>query len=47
MHFGVALWVGMFFCDATGAFDYHLLLYSYTPNTGISDMDGMGHMKGQ
>jgi len=44
--FGVALWVGMFFCDATGTFDYHLLLYSYTPNTGISDMDGMGHMKG-
>jgi hypothetical protein len=42
--FGVALWVGMFFLDATGMFNYHLLLYSYTPNTGISDMDGMGHM---
>ncbi|MGZ3776694.1 MAG: hypothetical protein ACXVI9_03645 [Mucilaginibacter sp.] len=44
--FGVALWIGMFFCDSTGTFDYHLLLYSYTPYTGISDMDGMGHMKG-
>ena len=29
-----------------GIFDYHLLLYSYTPNTGISDMDGIGHMIG-
>lgn len=42
--FGVALWVGMFFLDSTGIFDYHLLLYSYTPNSGMSDMDGMGHM---
>ncbi|HXB33870.1 MAG TPA: hypothetical protein VNV35_10625 [Puia sp.] len=40
------LWVGMFFLDSTGTFDYHLLLYSYTPNTGISDMDGIGHMLG-
>jgi ABC-2 type transport system permease protein len=40
------LWIGMFFLDSTGNFDYHLLLYSYTPNTGISDMDGMGHMIG-
>jgi len=42
--FGVTLWVGMFFLDSTGIFDYHLLLYSYTPNSGMSDMDGMGHM---
>jgi ABC-2 type transport system permease protein len=42
--FGVTLWVGMFFLDATGIFNYHLLLYSYTPDTGISDMDGIGHM---
>ena len=42
--FGVALWVGMFFFDTTGIFDYHLLLYSYTPKSGMSDMDGMGHM---
>lgn len=42
--FGVTLWIGMFFLDSTGMFDYHLLLYSYTPKSGISDMDGMGHM---
>jgi len=42
--FGVTLWVGMFFLDSTGIFNYHLLLYSYTPNSGMSDMDGMGHM---
>ncbi|HEY4195841.1 MAG TPA: hypothetical protein VGM63_09925, partial [Mucilaginibacter sp.] len=44
--FGVTLWIGMFFLDTTGIFNYHLLLFSYTPNTGISDMDGMGHMVG-
>ena len=38
------LWIGMFFLDFTGIFNYHLLLYSYTPNSGITDMDGMGHM---
>ena len=42
--FGVTLWIGMFFLDTTGAFDYHLILYSYTPKSGMSDMDGMGHM---
>jgi ABC-2 type transport system permease protein len=42
--FGVTLWIGMFFLDATGTFDYHLILYSYTPKSGISDMDGIGHM---
>jgi ABC-2 type transport system permease protein len=42
----VPLWIGLFFLDSTGTFDYHLLLYSYTPNTGISDMDGIGHMIG-
>jgi len=41
---GVSFWVGVFFLETTGIFDYHLLLYSYTPNAGISDMDGMGHM---
>ncbi|WP_419702006.1 hypothetical protein [Mucilaginibacter sp. NFX135] len=41
---GVTLWIGFFFLELTGMFNYHLLLYSYTPNTGISDMDGMGHM---
>ncbi|HEY9001741.1 MAG TPA: hypothetical protein VIM89_10340 [Mucilaginibacter sp.] len=42
--FGVTLWIGMFFLDSTGTFDYHLILYSYTPKSGMSDMDGMGHM---
>ncbi|HET6253582.1 MAG TPA: hypothetical protein VFE32_05890 [Puia sp.] len=42
----VPLWVGMFFLDSTGTFNYHLLLYSFTPNTGMSDMDGIGHMAG-
>jgi len=44
--FGVALWVGLFFLDSTGTFDYHLLLFSYTPGSGMSDMDGLGHMVG-
>jgi ABC-2 type transport system permease protein len=38
------LWIGMFFLDTTGTFNYHLLLYSFTPTSGITDMDGMGHM---
>jgi hypothetical protein len=42
----VPLWIGMFFLDSTGTFNYRLLLYSFTPNTGLSDMDGMGHMAG-
>lgn len=41
---GAVFWVGVFFLDTTNIFNYHLLLYSYTPGTGISDMDGMGHM---
>jgi ABC-2 type transport system permease protein len=41
---GVAIWVLMFFLQITGYFTYHLLLYSYTPGFGISDMDGLGHM---
>jgi hypothetical protein len=40
------LWIGMFLLDSSGTFNYHLLLYSFTPDTGISDMDGMGHMVG-
>jgi ABC-2 type transport system permease protein len=43
---GVTLWIGFFFLELTGIFNYHLLLYSYTPNSGLSDMDGMGHMVG-
>ncbi len=41
---GIAVWILMFFLNTTGYFDYHLLLYSYTPGFGISDMDGIGHM---
>ena len=41
---GVTIWVAVFFLRTTGLFNYHLLLYSYTPGFGISDMDGLGHM---
>jgi ABC-2 type transport system permease protein len=41
---GIVVWVLMFFLDSTGTFDYHLLLYSYTPGLRMSDMDGIGHM---
>lgn len=42
--FGVTLWIGMFFLDSTSIFNYHLIMYSYTPGSGFSDMDGLGHM---
>ena len=41
---GITIWVVMFFLRITGYFNYNLLLYSYTPWFGISDMDGLGHM---
>ncbi|HEV3222048.1 MAG TPA: hypothetical protein VGZ90_04180 [Puia sp.] len=41
---GVSIWVLMFFLRVTGTFNYNMLLYSYTPWYGISDMDGLGHM---
>ena len=43
---GVAavLWIGSTLLKATRTFDYHLLIYPYGPETGVSDMDGMGHM---
>ncbi|HWB28310.1 MAG TPA: hypothetical protein VG738_22715 [Chitinophagaceae bacterium] len=43
---GIALWVLFVLANQSGWMDYHLLLYSYTPNFGISDMDGIGHMLG-
>lgn len=45
---GVAtvLWIGAALLHATGTFDYHLLVYPYGPETGPSDMDGIGHMIG-
>lgn len=42
---GVAIWVLVFFLNTTGIFNYNLLIYSYTPWYGISDMDGIGHMQ--
>ena len=42
----VPLWIGLFFLDSTGIFNYRLLMYSYTPNPGFSEMDGVGHMAG-
>jgi ABC-2 type transport system permease protein len=41
---GVFIWVIIFFVRDTGIFNYNLLLYSYAPSSGISDMDGLGHM---
>jgi len=41
---GVFFWVAVFFLRTSGIFNYNLLLYSYTPSYGISDMDGLGHM---
>jgi len=41
---GIALWVLFLLADQSGWMDYHLLLYAQTPNYGISDLDGIGHM---
>jgi ABC-2 type transport system permease protein len=43
---GVAavLWIGGALLQGTKTFDYHLLVYPYGPETGIPEMDGMGHM---
>jgi ABC-type transport system involved in multi-copper enzyme maturation permease subunit len=41
---GISFWVIVFFLRTTDIFNYNLLLYSGTPEFGISDMDGMGHM---
>jgi ABC-2 type transport system permease protein len=41
---GVSVWVLVFFLNVTGIFNYNLLVYSYTPWFGVSDMDGFGHM---
>lgn len=38
------IWIAVFFLRTSGIFNYNLLLYSYTPWYGISDMDGLGHM---
>jgi ABC-2 type transport system permease protein len=41
---GVFFWVAVFYLRTSGLFNYNLLLYSYTPWYGLSDMDGLGHM---
>ena len=41
---GITFWIVIFFLRSSGIFDYNLLLYSYTPPYGVSDMDGLGHM---
>jgi ABC-2 type transport system permease protein len=43
---GVAIfiWVLLFVAKQSGVFDYNLLLFSYTPDFNVSDMDGLGHM---
>jgi hypothetical protein len=41
---GLLVWIGLFFLNKSGLLDYHLLLYSYTPNYELSDMDGLGHL---
>jgi ABC-2 type transport system permease protein len=45
---GVAavLWIGGHLLQETGVFNYHLVVYPYGPGTGVSEMDGMGHMVG-
>ncbi|WP_183574934.1 hypothetical protein HDF18_26430 [Mucilaginibacter sp. X5P1] len=40
----IFLWIIFFFLEDTGTFNYNLLMYSYTPWYGFSDMDGIGHM---
>ncbi len=43
---GITVWVLMFVLTDFNIFNYHLLLYSYTPFVLVSDMDGIGHMAG-
>lgn len=41
----IALWVLFTLADQSGWMNYHLFLYGFTPNYGISTMDGIGHMQ--
>ncbi len=40
----ISLWVIFFLAEKSGWFNYHLLLYAFTPFYSISEMDGIGHM---
>ena len=41
---GILIWVLLYFLHITDKFNYNLLMYSFTPNFVLSDMDGIGHM---
>ncbi|MBB6107341.1 ABC-type transport system involved in multi-copper enzyme maturation, permease component [Mucilaginibacter lappiensis] len=41
---GIVIWIALFFLHITSIFNYNILLYSYTPDYTVSDMDGIGHM---
>ncbi len=41
---GATIWIGIFFLRTSGIFNYNLLLYSYTPQAWLNDMNGIGHM---
>jgi len=41
---GVALWILILLADESRWMYYRLLLYNRTPEYGISDLDGIGHM---
>jgi len=40
----ITIWSILFALTTFNYFDYHLLLYSYTPQFWASDIDGIGHM---
>ncbi|MEX6689869.1 hypothetical protein QTN47_20345 [Danxiaibacter flavus] len=40
----ISLWVLFVIAEKSGWFNYHLLLYAFTPFYSISEMNGIGHM---
>ena len=40
----ITVWTVLYALTSLNYFDYHLLLYSYTPQFWPSDIDGIGHM---
>jgi len=40
----ITIWTILFALTTLNYFDYHLLLYSYTPQFWATDIDGIGHM---
>ncbi|WP_432328204.1 hypothetical protein ACRQ5D_34465 [Mucilaginibacter sp. P25] len=41
---GIIIWVVLFFLHISKVFNYNILLFSYTPDYIVSDMNGIGHM---